>query len=230
MTTTEVLQLCLIVVFLSVSYWWFWTWADREQRSALINTRSTEYRVARTGSMLVPSFDPYVEKGAWIFIPSSDGLYATLTSLGGEYRKGLMGWLERGANISVVVCRPNADCCQEWQPFVDAFPQTFHLYQLNREALTGPNADLMRLQIERLDTFHPVILVNPKGSKFPGAMWIEGYHGIGSKYAYNVEFVHPSDVTKDGRFEKYQEMYKELLKGPHVTTLAPSKAVTLKAA
>jgi len=218
MTTTEVIQLCSVLLFLAVSYWWFWTWADREQRNALINTASTQYRVARTGSMLIPSFDPFVEKGASIYIPTSDGLYATLTSLGDQYRKGLMSWLRRGATVHVVVTRPGPQCRAEWQVFIDAFAETFLLHELDREALSADDA-LLKSQIQKLDTFHPVLLINPCGGAIPGAMWIEGFHAIGSKYAYNVEFIHPSDVALDVRFEQYKQMYDKLLKGSHVITI-----------
>ena len=135
MTGTEVIRLGLILCFLALSYWWFWTWADREQRAALINSVSTDYRVARTGSMLVPSFDPFVEKGAAIYIPCSDDLYPTLTSLGDQYRMGLTKWLNRGATIHLVVTRPSAACRKEWQAF-GRLPEKFQLHELRREALT----------------------------------------------------------------------------------------------
>ena len=90
---------------------------------------------------------------------------------------------------------------------------------MNSDAKLSRTDVLLKPQIKRLDTFHPVLLINPNGSSVPGAMWIEGFHAIGSKYAYDVQFVHPSDVIKDGRFEKYKQMYDGLLKGPQVTTI-----------
>jgi hypothetical protein len=228
MTRTEIVQLFLILLFLVISYWWFWTWGDREQRGAIVTTKSTIYEVARTGSMLVPSLDPFIQGGSTVYIPASDGLYVTVISRlwRWRYNRGLRRWLRRGANIHLIITRPSEHCREIWQRVIDKYPLTFHLHLLNREKAGGPGADSLRVQIDRLDTFHPVLVVNSQGPFVPGAMWIEGYHPVGSKYAENVEFVHPSAATKDERLEKYNEMFERLIQGPHVTTVMPTGSQT----
>jgi hypothetical protein len=212
MTGTEVLQFGAIVLCLAVSYWWFWTWTDRAQRNALVKLGSAEYPVARTGSMLIPSMDPFVVKGSTIYIPSSDGLYHTIIrkGLARQYVTGLTSWLEKGATVHVFVTRPNERCLAEWKACANE-ASNFYLHFLNRSQTTSQE---IKDQIEKLDTFHPVLLVLPPGGDYPGAMWIEGFHPVGSKYAYNVEFRNPADTARDVRFRKYRTMYERLLKEP----------------
>ena len=225
MTTIEVIQFACILALLAASYWWFWTWGDREQRNALIKMESAEYPVALTGSMFVPSFDPYVTKEGTVYLPVTDGLYPTRITpkKRGNYLGGLRGWLQRGAKIEMFVTRPEPRCVDEWASLVDEFPDRFRLHLLDRNQVAGPDAEKIKSQIERLDTFHPVILVDSSDVARPGVMWIEGHHPVGSKYAYNVKFSKPADTATDDRFPKYKEMYAALLKGPHVKTIQPTK-------
>jgi hypothetical protein len=127
---------------------------------------------------------------------------------------------EFGAVVNIVITNPIRETISEWQPLKDRYPTTLRVYLLDREKA---NPEL-RQQIAKLDTFHPVILINPKDSKnAPGAMYIEPFHPIESKYAYNVHFFNPKDTANNQQFLKYREMYEALLSGPHVTELKASK-------
>jgi hypothetical protein len=87
----------------------------------------------------------------------------------------------------------------------------------------GSEEAAKKSQIAMLDTFHPVLLLNAPDSIFaPGALWIESYHPLGSKFAYDVEFVDPKDTAKDERLDLYRKMYEQLLHGPHVDMLRPT--------
>jgi hypothetical protein len=162
---------------------------------------------------VVPSLDPFIQGGSTVYIPASDGLYVTVISRlwRWRYNRGLRRWLRRGANVHLVITRTTDHCREIWQRVIDKYPLTFHLHLLNREKAIGVGADSLRFQIDRLDTFHPVLVVNSRGPFVPGAMWIEGYHPVGSKYADNVEFVHPSAAAKDERLQKYNEMFERLI-------------------
>jgi len=198
MTTTEVIQFVLILMFLGASYWWLWTLSDRELRKVLVKNDSAEYPVTQSGSMFVPSFDPYVLKGSEIYIPVTDGLYHTRVKANRriQYMNGLKTWVERGADVHLVVTRADERCCGEWQQLVDEHPDGFHVHILDRSKAAQAASDSIELQIAALDTFHPALLVNlatntATRSAAPGAMWIELNHPVGSKYAYDVSFVNP---------------------------------------
>ena len=97
-------------------------------------------------------------------------------------------------------CAAAYETASQWQPLKNEYSDLFHVYFLHRDRA----AEATRAQIESLDTFHPVIVINQKGTDaFPGAMWIEQNHPIGSKFAYHVKFVDPTDAAKDDRLEKY---------------------------
>jgi hypothetical protein len=226
MTGTEVIQFLVLVGVLSISYWWLWTWDEREQRNALTVANSAEYAVAQTGSMFWPSFDLYVEKGSTVYIPVADGLYTTRIKSDrcAQYKSALERWLQRGATIHMLMTRPSDlhAARTEWSPLLTRYPTLFFVEVLDRDAVTGPEAQALKSQIEKLDTFHAVLLVNPpRAAGGPGAMWIEGYHPIGSRYAYDVRFVHPADIATDGRFDTYKQMYESLINDPHTRGLIP---------
>jgi len=217
------IQLAIVVAVLALSSWWIWTNNDREQQRALIGLNSATYPVAYTGSMLTASFDPYVEAGSEVFIPTGDGLYATRvkSKRGTRYRDYLACWLEeKQTTINIIITRSDPSCRAEWLALKKKHPERLNVYMLDRNKVSGDRAARLKSRIDALDTFHPVLLITPPGSKaHPGAMWIEANHPIGSKFAYGVEFLKPSDVKKDPRFQQYKEMYDDLLVGTHVTIL-----------
>jgi hypothetical protein len=226
MTGNEVIQFFLITLALAISYWWLWTWNERGQRNAVVKLVSAKYPVAQAGSLLAPSLDPYITAGATVYIPAADGLYPTRikTARRSAYRNSIQRWLGRGASVHIIVTLPCERACEEWRSLVESYPNQFFVHLLHRDRIAGPQTDLIRSQIERLDTFHPLLVTSPDGAtQIPGAMWIEGYHPIGSKYAYDVEFVNPEEAAKDGRFNKYKQMYEGLLQGAHVESLTPGQ-------
>lgn len=228
MTSAEIVQLILVIGVAAYIYWrWVMSQNDREARLASKQRGSTTYEVTQTGSLFVPRFDPYVHEGDKIYIPTGDGLYVwrIKKERAAAYKAGLKTWLERGAIINLIITSPSAPAQSEWQPLKDQHPDTFNVYFLDRQKVSGPTANTTRLQIGTLDTFHPVILIAaPDSESAPGAMWIEDLHPMESKYAYRVDFVAPADAVNDDRLEDYRRVYESLLIGTHVTLLASSRA------
>jgi hypothetical protein len=219
MTGADAIQALVILTLMVVSYRWFWTSKDRFLRKACVIDRSFVYDVTHTGSMFVPSFDHFISEGAEIYIPTGDGLYAKRVKNARRiaYRDGLIRWLKEKRAIVHIVVTVGEEALQEWQGIKDAYPNQLHVYFLRPELALGPEQAATKARIERLHTFHPVMLVNPVGSKHsPGAMWIEHNHPLGSKFAYHTEWIIPKDAANDPRFEQYRAMYVSLLDGPHV--------------
>ena len=230
MTNSQLAQFIFVFVLLGASYWWLWTWTDRDQRRiSRVAAHSTFYKVAHTGSMFVPSFDAFMEEGAEVYIAAGDGLYPSrVKSKRGEvYNNGLKTWLDKKrATIHLVITHPSERARKQWQSMAAAYPNRFNVYLLDREKVAGPAAEVTKDQITKLDTFHPELLINKsETSESAGAMWIEGNHPVGSKYAYDVEFVDPAHIAHDKRFKSYRRMYEQLLDGPHVEVLNTSSAV-----
>jgi hypothetical protein len=234
MSGPDAIQGLFILVLMGISYWWFWSSKERFLKRACVIDRSFKYDVTHTGSMFVPSFDRYMSPGAEVFIPTGDGLYPTRVkqSRGIEYKHGLLNWLkDKHATIHIFITIGADSACQEWQSIKDAYPDQFHLYLLRPERAEGPDKDATKSIIEKLHTFHPALLVNPKDSdQYPGAMWIENNHPVGSKYAYHVEWVFPPDAAHDPRFEQYKHMYEALLKGPHVEEVSATASTQMSGA
>jgi len=234
MTGADAIQGLIILLLMGISYWWFWSSKERLLRNACVIDRSFKYDVTHTGSMFVPSFDRFITTGAEVFIPTGDGLYTRRVKQkrGIAYKQGLLHWLgDKKATIHIVITVELDSACEEWQSIKDAYPDQMHLYLLRPERAEGPDRDRTISLIKALNTFHPALLVNPKGSaESPGAMWIENNHPIGSKYAYHVEWVIPNEAAKDPRFEQYREMYRSLLMGPHVEEIQASSSMPMRAA
>ncbi|HUC63446.1 MAG TPA: hypothetical protein VMF53_15980 [Alphaproteobacteria bacterium] len=220
MTATEAVQLLFILVGVGIAYRWLWTWNSRMIRRVSFDTHATTFPVTHTGSMFVPQFDKYAANGSQVFIPAGDGLYCTRIkrSRRARYKNGLKKWLDKKEmTIHLVITLPSDAARKEWQSLKDEYPDRFCVYLLHREKVTEPSADMIKSQIASLDTYHPSLLVNPPGTDcFPGAMWIEAFHPVGSKFAYHVEFVPPAVAVNDERFDKYRQLYKAILQGPYV--------------
>jgi hypothetical protein len=118
----------------------------------------------------------------------------------------LRTWLERGASIHVITTLPNRTAKELWAKLGEGFAD-FHYHELER----GVAEPRVAREIARLDTYHPIVLVNRGGTAKPGAMWIEQNHPIDSATAYGVQFVPPAQIRTDPRFEVFLAVYDLLL-------------------
>ncbi len=193
---------------------------------------------AASSSVFVPHFDRYVDENSVIYLPSGDGLYMMRFKRRRNlrYRSALDAWLRRGATIHIMITCGSEKIARElWRPLKNLFPNNLHVHFLDRTKVqAGDDAADLKLAIERLDTFHAVILLNSRPSPWvPGAMWIETNHPVSSKFAEGISFVKPEDASKDERLAEYEDLYKRLLSGPQATELvleASTYSITTKAA
>ena len=222
MSSLDILKFFLAFLFFGyIVYRWVW-WHRGRDKTAFDHGRSCAYPVAQTGSQWVPQFDLGVVPGTEIYVPAGDGLYVTKIkdSRADQLRSAMRRWLrERQAivNMIITVDEPAtvARAVHEWQMLKNEYPDRFCLYILHRAKVRGESEKELRDQIAALDTFHPVLLINHKDPS-KSAMWIEGYHPVGSKFAYHVEYVAPEQASQDERLEQYTKMFERLLQGPHV--------------
>ena len=178
--------------------------------------RSSVYASAAASTLLAMKIDPLVRAGSVIYMPVGDGLYMhrTTSAKANAWRRTMKGWLRRGATLNIIVTLPNTAAREAWQPLEKEFPNLLHYYELDR-ASASPE---MAKEIGRLDTYHPIVLVNSGGEAVPGApgaMWIEQYHPLGSAHAYAVQYVAPAEIRTDSRFEAFLALYDRLLGGKH---------------
>jgi hypothetical protein len=152
-----------------------------------------------------------------VYLPAGKGLYPKRVGgrKGSAWKITLQRWRKNGATVHLIVTLPNKKAKDLWWPLVKECAPDFHVHLLDRELANAED----RADIERLDTFHPVLLVNSSGDSRPGAMWIERDHPVDSIHAYNVEYVAPQDAKTDERFDKFRCMYERLLRGRHATTV-----------
>lgn len=229
MSDAEVFGLALLLVAGVPLWWWFLTFERRDTKRLVAAGRDgATFRVAGAGSMFVPCFDPHVVAGSTIYLPSGDGLYPGRDGKAKRYVAGLTRWLERGATIHLVIAQPSGEARHRWHELCEAHRQRLHVYFLDAD---GPppevGSDLADL-LEGIATRHPVILVNPTGAEHPGAMWIELFHPVGSRFAYDVRFVPPGSVggsTVRQEFRRYVAAYSELLASPLVTEVLSPEAM-----
>jgi hypothetical protein len=127
----------------------------------------------------------------------------------------LAGWLKQGHSIDVLLVKPerehnDANINQgiaNWQKIQALFPQSLNIFVMDAAKASDPKN---LASINAMETFHATLFEGPDNKR---AMWIESIHHPDSRYAYNVEFVHPDDVVgeKAERFDAYRGLYDNLI-------------------
>ncbi|GEM_PF-7022194 len=128
--------------------------------------------------------------GVEVLMPAGHGLYP-LTLSRSQRRKmeaRIEEWVRSGLRYSIIITSPNDEATSYWQTLVDRLPSTFNVFLLDRQKASESDA----IDIRRLDTFHPVLIV--RGNE-PCGMWLEGIHDKRSRVAYNVEYVAAKDIV-----------------------------------
>lgn len=213
-----------IVVFLLLAAFFSWRYFGyprriREQEFRETGLTGMTFQVAGAGTMFVPRFNKLVEDGSVLHLPSGDGGYPgrNNTRGGQAYVTALTEWVRRGAKINVYVTEESPEAAARWKTVKGKFPDSVRVFLLDKDVTEGSEARSLAHAISALATYHPVVLEVPTGRHAPGAMWIEAHHPSGSRYAYNVRFVPPMEVTGADRelFNRFLKLYADLQNGPH---------------
>lgn len=221
MSGAEILGLLVLLLAAAALWAWIATFEHRETRKLVESGRAgTTFRVAGAGTMFVPCFDPYVGPGSTIYLPSGDGLYPGSDARAKRYLAGLTAWLDRGAVIHLIIAIPSVEAARRWEEMRSAYSRQLHLHFLAESAPSVVPESDVALLASSIETRHPVVLVNGQGDA--GAMWIETLHPVGSRFAYDVRFVPPSEFSRpeiEREFRRYVRAYREMLAGPFVHTV-----------
>jgi hypothetical protein len=208
MATIELATFLALAVFtVAVS----WRLVRRHRRMELDvgrDPRSGSLASAAASTLLCLKLDRLVGAGSVLYLPVGDGRYPlrTTPAKARAWRRTLVEWLDRGATIHVISTIPNRTSKELWEQ-LGRNHRDFYYHELDRDRADPKVAR----EVARLDTYHPIVLVNRSGPGKPGAMWIERYHPIDSATAYGVQYVAPADIRADTRFEVFLSVYDLLL-------------------
>ena len=176
MTIIELGTIILLAVATAYGTWRLLRRHRMRETNAGRDPRSASFASAAASTLLAMKVDPLVGAETVIYLPVGDGLYMSRTSStkARSWRRTLTDWLHRGAIVNVIVTIPNEAARDAWQRMEKDFPDRFHYYELDRNRAPPELAS----EIAKLDTYHPILVVNGEGDGAPGAMWIEQYHPI----------------------------------------------------
>ena len=104
--------------------------------------------------------------------------------------------LRKGARVEYVLCEElDSKARQSLSKLLNWSSSKGH--ELYVHVLPASRADAVDAQLSEMRTRHPTLFTLPNGSR---AMWLEGKHREGGKYAYNVRYVSPRAMA--GRWEE----------------------------
>jgi hypothetical protein len=208
MTTIELITFAALIVFTTYSSWRVVSRHRKMEVRTGRDPHSVSFASAAASTLLSLKLDPLVGAGSVLYVPVGDGRYLSRTTpaKARAWRRTLVDWLERGATIHVINTVPNRTAREMWERLGSKHRDFFyHEFDRYRAEPT------LAREIARLDTYHPIVLVNRSGSATPGAMWIERYHPVDSATAYGVQYVAPADIRTDPRFDVFLSVYDRLL-------------------
>ena len=208
MTTIELVTLIALLAFTAYASWRLLSRHRKMELEAGRDPHSHSFASAAASTLLSLKLDPLVGPGSVLYLPVGDGRYLSRATpaKARAWRQTLVDWLQRGATIHVINTIPNRTAKEMWEQ-LGRNHRDFHYHELDRDRAEPKVAR----EIARLDTYHPIVLVNRSGSAKPGAMWIERCHPIDSATAYGVQYVAPADIRTDTRFEVFLSVYDLLL-------------------
>jgi hypothetical protein len=170
--------------------------------------------VAFASSAMIPALAGYVSDGAVLYIIGSGGAYLSQTD---SYYGSLLDWTKRFAcTIHYILIDPNIDHMPTFLKLEDESAKAvadgkgkgrFKPHFLTPDDVE--NAELRNI-VRRLRTYHPNILENEASSV--KVMWLEGYHPVDSKIAYNVQLVDLIETPSPARLAQFVDIKAALLR------------------
>lgn len=159
--------------------------------------------VAQIANDLAPLMDNLPGKnGGTLRVVGCDGEYISGAPGGRLWLDSLRTWIENGLNVEYVLTAPSQPVVTELNRLkaeTESFPGALAILVLPRG--NGNDDELESLRAE-FKNFHPVLY---RGGKRERAMWLEGEHRPGSRYAHNVTWAAPEAVRgkRVAEYERY---------------------------
>jgi len=180
MEITHLAQLSLLLL-LSAGYVFFQLWKWRRPRRPIrVADGVQHFEVEAASSVYLPLLSKLIRPETIVIVPSGDGLYLNRLDIAARRRveDRFKAWCRRGAHLHFVVSSPNQWAHSHYAALKRRCGENLHVYLLEREAATPTD----RTEIERLDTFHPIIAARREAGELrPLAMWLENYHPLDSR-------------------------------------------------
>jgi hypothetical protein len=208
MATIDLAQFCFLFALSGtiVAFGFYQIWKPRRPDSQ----NSDRYVVTAASSVFAARLSEFVENESIVLIPAGDGRYETRLSRRRRRRweSYIELWCKKGAHVVFVVSTPSTTARENCRDLMSKTGTNFSAYFLHREG-APPH---IKAEIQNLDTFHPtIVLQRSNGRMRPKAMWIENYHPLNSRFAYQCEFVGPHEISRDPRADKYMAGLLRLL-------------------
>lgn len=196
----QVTTTLLILLTIGTVYWRLDIAFARRMRRP---DRSVKLPAATVARDMAPRISPLMKVGTKISIIGYDGSYAKYDN-GKYWVDALNSWLKSGAAVNYILLNPDKFALTTLGSIQKKFPKQMHIkiVEFNRTKKTKQAAAL----IKSFETFHPTLIQGPNFR----AMWIEHFHPIGGRVAFNVEYVSPNDAKSDIRFGKFEKYHQAL--------------------
>lgn len=167
---------------------------------------SARFNIAKASTNLRKKLKNVVGPGVEILMPVGRGCYALLISNSARrsWENTIAEWMSIGVRLTVFITASNAKGTEYWSALTERYP-CITVLVLDRELASPEDAT----EIERLDQFHPVLVLK---DGLPLAMWIENFHPLDSRIAYNVEFIAAEDIVgyQRARFYRFLKVLHRL--------------------
>ena len=170
----------------------------------LYQDRIVKIAVAQIANDLVPLIDKLSLDNSRLRIVGYDGQYIL-----GEnrrlWRNALSRWLKKGLNVEYILMNPSQDVVNSFTRIKDK--AKIKDGRLKIFVLECPDANGLK-EVKRLKTTHPTLFSGGDGTK---AMWVEGDHPLGSRFAYDVTYVPPGAMNEgqNRKFNEYERMIEK---------------------
>ncbi|WP_146345625.1 hypothetical protein [Falsiphaeobacter marinintestinus] len=119
--------------------------------------------------------------------------------------EGIRSWLKSGASVRYLIIDSRPSKENNLQSLVTEFPENFKIDYIDPATLPSEKLAL----VENVADRHPTLL----SSDGYFALWLEGKHPRGSKYAYNVDFYSPESLRNPAHkkiFDYYSNLVTEV--------------------
>ena len=185
-------------------------WRERRREERVRQGRLEQpdwvYRipVAQIANDLVPLIDNLPGKnGGTLRVVGCDGDYIRGAPGDGLWSDSLRTWIADGLNVEYVLTapsRPVVDALNRLKTATESSPGALAVFVLPRGAGNDGELESLRAGFE---TFHPVLFRGGNGER---AMWLEGEHRPGSRYAHNVTWAAP-EAMRGKRVAEYERYW-----------------------
>lgn len=143
-------------------------------------------------------------KGSHLVIFGSDGSYIG-TPNGKSWGGTIEKWVGKGLKVEYLLLDVDEQASDQYLSMIRKLSDCSGSLKVSVVASKQdqrPNQAVL----DHLETCHPTLMVGANGRR---AAWIEGFHARGSEFAYDVQYIAPADLDRDGGDKDYLEQFDQ---------------------